>query len=370
MLLPCCWSPHWFSSAATSEPIAVSREPIAVSRLAGWLLVAVLGLGVFLMQKAIDLHRRNRESLKVADELLYFPSGKLLAAAAGEYRLLVADYAWLQVAQYAGSHLGLAHQEDNYRWLGNGMEIIGELDPHFISPYVFGAQMLAWDAERPGEGLALLRKGYERNPLTWELPFQAGFIAYQVMKDYNEAGYYFSIAAQLPGVWSIAPRMAASAYGKAGNFELTRELWSDVYENQPNPKVKDLARKELLKLLGQELVAQQTAADSFAGQVGRAPTSLEELVARHYIEQIPQEPFGGRYGLRSGKVEDNLVEFMRALIPRLQQAVNQYRNQRHTFPTELDDLVRTGLLKQVPPEPFGGQFTIVNGIVGTTSPLP
>jgi hypothetical protein len=338
--------------------------------LAGWLLVAVLGLGVFLMQKAIDHYRRDRESLKAADELLYFPSGKLLAAAAGEYRLLVADFAWLQVAQYAGSHLGAAHQEDNYRWLGNGMEIIGELDPHFVSPYVFGAQMLAWDAERPGEGLALLRKGCERNPLTWELPFQAGFIAYQVVKDYEQAGYYFSIAAQLPGVWPIAPRMAAAAYGKAGNFELTRELWTGVYQDQPNPKVKDIARKELLKLVGQELAAQQAAADSFAGQVGRAPTSLEELVAQRYLEQLPQEPFGGRYGLRSGKVEDNLVEYMHAIIPRLQQAVNQYRDQRHTFPTGLDDLLHAGYLKEIPPEPFGGQFTIENGRVGTTSQLP
>jgi len=337
---------------------------------AGWLVVAVLGLGVFLMQKAIDANRRDREKLKAADELLYFPSGRLLRAVSGEYRLLVADYAWLQVAQYAGSHLGLANQQENYRWLGNATEVTGELDPQFTAPYVFGAQMLAWDAERPVEGLALLRRGFARNPLSWELPFQAGFIAYEVMKDYDEAGYYFTIAAQLPGVWPIAPRMAASAYGKAGNFELTRELWAGVYENQPNPKVKDIARKELLALLKQELAAQQSAADSFARQTGRPPSALEELVTRHYLAQIPQEPFGGRYELRSGRAEDNLVEFVRALIPRLQQAVNQYRDKRHTFPAGLDDLVRAGLLKQVPPEPFGGQFTIVNGVVGTTSQLP
>jgi tetratricopeptide (TPR) repeat protein len=338
--------------------------------LAGWLVVAVLGFGVFLMQRAYDHNWRRRESMTAEDELLYFPSGKLLAAAAGEYRLLVADYAWLEVAQYSGSHMGLPHQEENYRWLGNAMDIIGELDPHFISPYVFGAQMLAWDAVHPDDGLALLRKGCESNPMSWELPFQAGFIAYQVMKDYNLAGYYFAIAAQLPGVWSVAPRMAAAAYSKGGDFELTRELWNNVYQNQPNPKVKDLARRQLLALLRQELTAQQAAADSFGVRVGRPPASLDELVARHYLEQIPQEPFGGQYSLRSGRVLDNYVEFVRAIIPRLQQAVYQYRALRHTFPGGLDDLLHAGLLKQIPPEPFGGQFLIENGIVGTTSPLP
>jgi len=341
-----------------------------LSAVGSLLMVAVLGLGVFLLQEALDRNRRGREKMKAADELPYFPSGRLLTAVAGEYRMLVADYAWLQIAQYSGSHLGLPDQEENYRWVGSATEIIGELDPHFTAPYVFGAQMLAWDAEQPGQGVALLRKGFERNPLTWELPFEAGFIAYQQMKDYDLAGYYFSIAAQLPGVWPIAPRMAAAAYGKAGNFELTRELWTGVYLDQPNPKVKDIARKELLKLLKQELVAQQEAVDSFTQQVGRPPASLDEVVARRYLEQIPQEPFGGRYSLRSGKVEDNLVEFMRALIPRLQQAVNQYRDKRHAIPAELDDLLHAGYLKEIPPEPFGGQFIIEDGKAGTTSELP
>jgi hypothetical protein len=352
------------------EHSAYRLPPIAYRPLVGWLVAALLGLGVFLLQRAFDNNWRKQESLKAADELLYFPSGKLLSAVAGEYRLPVADYAWLQVAQYSGAHLGLANQEENYRWLGDATEIIGELDPHFIAPYTFGAQMLAWDANQPREGLTLLEQGLARNPMDWELPFQAGFIAYEKLKDYELAGYYFSIAAQLPGVWSIAPRMAAASYGKAGDFELTRELWAGVYENQPNPKVKDIARKELLILLKQELTAQQAAADSFAVQVGRPPASLDELVARHYLEQIPQEPFGGQYSLRSGRVLDDHVEFVRAILPRLQQAVNQYRDHFHTFPSGLDDLLRVGLLKQIPPEPFGGEFTIVNGVAGTTSSLP
>ena len=274
-----------------------------------WLAVVIFGLGVFLLQKAMDQNRQRREELKAADELMYFPSGRLLAAVAGEYRLLVADYAWLQIAQYAGAHMGLVDQEDNYRWLGNGMEIVGELDPHFIIPYVFGSQLLGWDAERPAEGIALLRKGFERNPLSWELPFQAGFIAYMQMKDYDQAGYYFSLAAQLPGVWQIAPRMAAASYARTGNFELTREMWTRTYENQPNPKVREIARTQLLYLIGEELGALQAAADSFAERAGHLPASLEEVVARNYLEQIPAEPFGGRYVLRSGKVRDSYVEY-------------------------------------------------------------
>lgn len=336
----------------------------------GWLAVVVLGLGVFLLQKAIDQNRRRREKLKAVDELMYFPSGKLLAAVAGEYRLLVADYAWLQIAQYAGAHMGLADQEENYQWVGNATEIVGELDPHFIISYVFGSQLLGWDAERPAEGIALLRKGFERNPLSWELPFQAGFIAYMQMKDYDEAGYYFSVAAQLPGVWAVAPRMAAASYARTGNFELTREMWTRTYEDQPNPKVREIARNQLLHLIGQELGALQTAVDSFAELAARPPASLDEVEARGYLEQIPTEPFGGKYLLRAGKVRDNYVEYAQTAIIRLQQLADRYHAERRTLPASVDDLVRVGYLKEVPAEPFGGSFVITDGKVTTTSKLP
>jgi hypothetical protein len=338
-------------------------------RWLGWSAVAVLGLGVFLLQKSIDGIRLRREKLKAADELMYFPSGRLLAAVAGEYRLLVADYAWLQIAQYSGAHMGLLDQEENYRWLGNATEVVGELDPRFVAPFVFGAQMLGWEAEQPREGIALLRKSFERNPLAWEPPFQAGFIAYMLLKDYALAGYYFSVAAELPGVWQIAPRMAAASYAQTGNFELTRELWTRTYENQPNPKVREIARNQLLHLIGQELGAMQAAADSFARLVGRPPVSLEEVVARDYLEQIPAEPFGGKYALRAGKVRDSYLEYAQAAIARLQQLSDRYRAERHALPGSVDDLVRAGYLKEVPAEPFGGSFTIT-GRVSTTSKLP
>jgi tetratricopeptide (TPR) repeat protein len=336
----------------------------------GWLALAVLGLGIFLLQSAIDRNRRRRDKLKAADELMYFPSGKLLAAVAGEYRLPVADYAWLQIAQYAGAHMGMIDQEENYRWVGNATEVVGELDPHFVTPYVFGAQLLGWDAEQPAEAIALLRKGFERNPLAWELPFQAGFIAYMQMKDYDLAGYYFSVAAELPGVWAIAPRMAAASYAQTGDFELTRELWTRTYENQPNPKVREIAREQLLHLVGLEVNALQAAVDSLTIHLGRAPATLDEVLALGFVEQIPSEPFGGRFILRGGKVRDSHVDYTQAVIAQLQQLVNRYRAEQRALPGSADDLVRAGYLKEVPAEPFGGAFTITDGRVGTTSKLP
>jgi tetratricopeptide (TPR) repeat protein len=358
------------SSAAGRKFRLRGRAPFPGREWVAWLVFVALGLGVFAVQRSFDHIRRRREKLKAADELMYFPSGKLLSAVAGEYRMLVADYAWLQVAQYSGAHMGLADQEENYRWVGNATEIIGELDPRFVAPYVFGAQLLAWDAEQPAEGIALLRKGFEANPLAWELPFQAGFIAYMRTKDYDLAGYYFSVAAQLPGAWSVAPRMAAASYAKTGDFELTRETWTKIYEDQPNPKVKEMARKQLLHLIEQELAALQTAVDSFAGQVDRLPASLDEVQERRYVAQVPPEPFGGRYFLRAGKVRDEYIEYVQLVVRRLQPLADRYRAERRALPTSVEDLVRAGYLKQVPPDPLGGAFLIEDGKVRTTSKPP
>jgi tetratricopeptide (TPR) repeat protein len=329
-------------------------------------VVLMLG-GLVLIQVKLDQSRKTAEQLPGVDELMYFPSGKLLTPIAGEFRSVVADYAWLRAIQYYAYHLV---RDQNFEWLGHIIRIVGQLDPKFMEAYRFGAMVLTWDARKPVEAIALLREGIEQNQLAWELPFEAAFTAYLKLKDYGLAAHYFEIAARLPDVWSIVPRWAAVAYQKSGNLELAREIWTQIWTTQQNPKLRDLARRQLLDLLRQELNVLQAAADRFAADHLRPLVSLEELAKKGYVEQVPGEPFGGRYRLRGGKVQSSSVEEVRVMIGRLQRLADRYRSEHASDPAELSDLVQAGYLSELPSDRFGGVVTIEDGKVKSRLELP
>jgi len=263
------------------------------------LLPAVLVLwgfvAVYLLQLSIDSAAEGQMREKLVAELMYFPSGKFLRQAAIEFQEAAADFVWLRAIQYYGYHL---MTDQRYEWLGHVFGILTTLDPRFIGAYHFGAYTLAWDAKRPQEAVQMLIEGMKRNPTDWRLPFDAGFISYMLLEDYEQAGTFFLMASKLPSVPQIAARWAVWSIGKAGDFETARQMWLDIYNGTDNRKLKELALRQLAKLTFDRRMAElQKQVDRFRQDKGRLPTSLDELVAEGLIKEIPREPFGGRFYL-------------------------------------------------------------------------
>src|SRR5881397_516312 len=63
-------------------------------------------------------------------------------------------------------------------------QVITELDPHYLDPYLIGALIMNAEARKPEMALALLDRGIARNPDQWILAFEAGFLCYNDLKDY------------------------------------------------------------------------------------------------------------------------------------------------------------------------------------------
>ncbi len=266
-------------------------------------------VGVYLVQLGIDGSSRERLHEKAVEEMMYFPSGKFMRQASIEYEMFVSDIVWLRAIQYYGHHL---MTDRKYEWLGHVFEILTALDPRFIGAYHFGALTLAWDAEKPNEAIRLLVEGMKRNPMNWQLPFDAGFISYMQLRDYETAGKYFKIASELPGAWHIVSRWAAMSTAKAGSFAAARDLWVDIYNGTENRKLRELVVRQVRKLNFEEgLQNLQAEADRFFEDRGRRPRSLLSLVRAGYVDRIPKEPYGGRYYLADGEVRSTTPPHMR-----------------------------------------------------------
>jgi hypothetical protein len=133
-------------------------------------------------------------------------------------------------------------------------------------------------------------------------------------------------------------------------------------------------------MLRQELADLQAAVDSFRSPQTaiqnpkskiQSPPDFSPLIAGGYLNRVPVEPFGGSFHiLRSGKVISTSVENTRRLASGLQRLVDRYRLEHRTDPSELDDLIRAGYLKEIPPDPFGGIIALDTGKVRLTLDLP
>lgn len=227
--------------AGRAEP-GRRRIPPGLGLVAGLAVVGLLLAGAHRLGIALE---RARSSSSDPAELTYFPAGPWVRAAALGRTRLVADLCWLEAIQYYGKH---RLSDQRFVYAETLFRTLTDLDPGFESAYVFGALVLHGEVQAPAAAFALLEKGIERNPLSWRIAFEKGFLAYLESKDSRVAVEYLSRAARLPGAPAWVGRLAAFAATKAGDRELSLEMWRQVLANSENDEVRRIARARLREL--------------------------------------------------------------------------------------------------------------------------
>jgi tetratricopeptide (TPR) repeat protein len=210
--------------------------------IAGLVAVGLLLAGAHRLGFALE---RARSSSVDPAELTYFPTGPWVRVAALGRARLAADICWLEAIQYYGKH---RRSDGRYGFAETLFRTLTDLDPSFENAYVFGALVLHGDVRAPQAAFALLDRGMAQNPSSWRLAFQRGFFAYLTAKESPEAVRYLSQAARLPGAPPWVGRLAAFAATKAGDRDLSLEMWRRVLENSENDEVRRIAREKLREL--------------------------------------------------------------------------------------------------------------------------
>src|SRR3989442_14127152 len=212
-------------TALTAAPGA--RRRMALCAVAG-LLLAVL------VQTQIEAIRRSSG----AHPLLYLPSGKYLRVMALGFDGLLADVLYLWSIQYYGNY----DIRDRYDYLEHIYDqVITELDPHYLDPYLIGARMMTTEARQPEMALRLLDKGVVHNPGQWIMPFEAGFLCYNDLHDYKRAAGYFEKALRVPGVHPLVRRLYAEMYDRAGDKRTSLKEWLEIYQTSDDPYAHGIA---------------------------------------------------------------------------------------------------------------------------------
>jgi tetratricopeptide (TPR) repeat protein len=289
------------------------------------------------------------------DELMYLPEGSVLSAASLGHRSILADVIWLRAIQYYGEH---RLTDRNYDQAERLFHVIYDLDPSFKGATRFGALVLAQDARNPDAALALLRRAERDAPHVWEYPFDQGFIQQTVVCDLAAAGESYRRASRLPGAPPVAARLAGTSFGKLGDRESAREVWTEILDGADNKMMSAVAVRNLKTLDMEEAEEILTGAvEKFGRERGRPPAEWDELVAAGLLERIPGEPFGGRFFLdpQTGKVWasthiDRKMAIVRDIIEMVASEVHEMEG---AYPRSVEELFERGLIDALPWEPFG-----------------
>lgn len=245
----------------------------------------------------------------VVNKIGYMPEGEMLRFAVGDHRYLMSEWSVFKVMLYFG---GMFDKNPNKVKLppeyGNMARIISTsifLDPYNMDAYYLSQAAFVWDVKDSARDINKLL-AYGMRYRTWDfyLPFFAGFNAAYFLNDYKSAADYMKKAAELSGDPLFA-KLAARYFHQAGRTELGIIFIDSM-----------------------------------------AKSAKDEKIKKSYLVR--------KEALQSAR--------------EISDAVQMYKERFNNYPASIDDLVKLGLLKQVPVDPYGGQFYISGkGKVETTS---
>jgi tetratricopeptide (TPR) repeat protein len=174
--------------------------------------------------------------------------------------------------------------------------VITELDPRFRDAYVLGAAILSVEAHRPEDAIRLLDKGMRANPEDWMLPFEAGFVAYHDLRDYNRAASYFAIAIARPGVHPVVRRFHAEMFHRAGDRDTSRRYWEEILRTADTDYLRGVAARHVRDLTVEiDLANLRQAIEAYTRAHGSRPSELRDLVRGGELRALPVDPDGRPY---------------------------------------------------------------------------
>ncbi|MBN1141268.1 MAG: hypothetical protein JXB25_05675 [Deltaproteobacteria bacterium] len=266
---------------------------MAARKLFVLILIVFVGAGVH-----VGLSRKvweNRQEVRRTTQTGYvFPSQFARILALG-HKGLYADYLFLNTLTFFGERQMYRENltKEDWDYLVAGLDTVTDLDPYFLDPYVLGASLLTWDIRRFDDANRLLEKGTRHRTWDWRLPYYLGFNHFYFLKDYNKGAEYLMEASRRPQSPSFLPTLAArlSYYGdqaRTGILFLMALISQTKDERLRNSL---LIRKQALE--GAALIEERI--ERFRKERGRAPGDINELLKEGYIEQLPEEPYGGKW---------------------------------------------------------------------------
>lgn len=221
--------------------------------------------------------------------ILYLPSGKYMKLMSFGYSEFTADLLYLWSVQFYGDFSIV----DRYKYLSNIYNTITDLNPKLVDAYRMAC--LIGYYEMQGDIKTIMQftdKGIANNPRNWHIPVDGGYYAAMVhLHDISKK--YFLIASKIPGAPEWTKRWVAEENYHLGNKKEAIQFWQEALVTAKEPFEQQICKGHIHDIKVElEIDNLNEAIEEFSTFYFRHPHSLEELIKVGLLQQIPVDPEG------------------------------------------------------------------------------
>jgi hypothetical protein len=234
----------------------------------------------------------------VAVKLGSLPEAEVLRIASADHRSLIAEYAVVKVLFYFGT---LFEKKSNqvverpeFYNMFKTLEKAVRLDPYNMDTYYFMQAAFTWELGRARDVNKVLAYGMKYRTWDYQLPFYIGFNSAFFLKDYKKAAVNMKRAAELSGN-QLYTTLAARYFYESGQTDLGIAFLETMEKEAKDKDVRRVYELRLNALLAVKSL--ENAVEKFNTMFNRLPADLNELVASGIISNIPADPYGGKFYL-------------------------------------------------------------------------
>lgn len=244
----------------------------------GGATVATANWGVVLRDRPYDLE--------------YIPRSSSVRWLSLGHPVLAANFYWLRAVQYIGEPMA-----DRRGWnkLFPIVDLITDLDPRHGYAYQVAGNVLA-GVGRIQESNQILEKGMRNLPGRYILPFHRAVNALLYQGDYALAGRLFERAAATPGAPEHLREYVLAMYVKANQADAAIGFLSRLLEEAADPESRKAIQKQLEQArLERTALVIDEAIERYRERFLLRPFTLEQLVDKGLLSEIPADPLGGNW---------------------------------------------------------------------------
>lgn len=180
--------------------------------------------------------------------------------------------------------------------------LINTLDPKFSTPYAYTVLVMPNTnyPDRLNATYEAGKRGVRDAEPNWQIPFYLAAAYHLYGNDKTNAALYFDTAARTPGIPETVRRFSIN-YGVYPTIrEQTKQIWKAIYENSKDKFTKERAKAYVVHFEIFDYL--EGAVKEYKTKYGKNPATLGDLVKSGVVPEIPRDPFELEFDINGGAV--------------------------------------------------------------------
>ena len=279
--------------------------------IVGIVLLILIPVHIYVLGTATE----QRKLLPKGEESTFVLPTPILRITALDFRGIASDFMFLKALVFIGSTFERKERPRvkvwEWKWFYHTLEASAALDPYFLDPYYVANSNLTWGVMMIRETNALLEKGARYRDWDPFLPFSIGFNYFYFLKENDIASTYLMEASRRPGASPIYASLATKLAYKSHRTENAILFIEQILKKTEDETLKKEFEARLEAL--RAILYLENAVNTYEKKFGRTPKHLGDLIKKGIIQEVPKDPYNGEFFVNSHGVVKSTSEYL--LLP-------------------------------------------------------